>query len=201
MSTNGKVATQEDSINDLSVYITKLETKGTKTNNKIDTLEDSIKELFKCITKFDNIDETVSNKIRESSLSFFSTNLDDLTKRITSLESLCTQLNGKIDSINERHLHQVPVTSNNDNDNHTYSQSTIAILSAPNHPRNTPAPSPKTCIILGDSNTKYVNLEDKHLDSHRVPTYLIEDIDPKHLHWVQKDLDSYRYKEHENTEL
>ena len=170
-----KTATLQDSIKDLSMYITKLETKGTKTNNQIDTVEDSIKDLSKCITKFENIDEFVSNKIRESSSSY-SNNLGDLTKRITSLESLCTQLNDKIDSINNRHLHQVPVTSSsNVSNNLTYNQSTT--VSTPNHPRSSPAPSPKTCIILGDSNTKYVKLADKHLDSHRVPTYLIEDID------------------------
>ena len=50
--------------------------------------------------------------------------------------------------------------------------------SAPSHLRNAPAPSPKTCIILGDSNTKYVKLENNHLDSHRIPTYTINDIDP-----------------------
>ena len=158
------------------MYITKLETKGTKTNNQIDTVEDSIKDLSKCITKFENIDEFVSNKIRESSSSY-SNNLGDLTKLITSLESLCTPLNDKIDSINNRHLHQVPVTSSsNVSNNLTYNQSTT--VSTPNHPRSSPAPSPKTCIILGYSNTKYVKLEDKHQDSHKVPTYLIEEIDP-----------------------
>ena len=34
-------------------------------------------------------------------------------------------------------------------------------------------------LILGDSNTKYIKLYDNQLLSHRIPPYLIEDIDPK----------------------
>ena len=41
------------------------------------------------------------------------------------------------------------------------------------------APNPKTCLILGDSNTKYIKLDDNKLLSHRIPTYLIENINPK----------------------
>ena len=142
------------------------------TNKKIDTLENSINDLSKYITKLDTIEEIVNSKIKESSPPYSPYNLDDLTSRIASLESLCTQLNTKIDSMSNRYPLQVPSASN-----HTTLSQTIT-PSAPNHLRNAPAPSPKTCIILGDSNTKYVKLEDNHLDSHRVPTYTIDDIDP-----------------------
>ena len=43
---------------------------------------------------------------------------------------------------------------------------------------NSCAPNPNTCLILGDSSTKYIKIDDDLLSSHRIPTYLIEDIDP-----------------------
>ena len=42
---------------------------------------------------------------------------------------------------------------------------------------NSCAPNPNTCLILGNSNTKYIKIDDDLLSSHRIPTYLIEDID------------------------
>ena len=87
--------------------------------------------------------------------------------QISNLESLCTQLNSRL------HPSSYPSTN-------------IASLTSPPHNivnQSTQfikphAPSPKTCIIIGDNNTKHVKLEDEHLDSFRVATYLIEDIDP-----------------------
>ena len=81
------------------------------TNKKIDTHENSINDLSKYITKLDTIEEIVNSKIKESS-PYSPYNLDDLTSRIASLESLCTQLNTKIDSMNNRYPLQVQSASN-----------------------------------------------------------------------------------------
>ena len=167
------------SLGDISAFsnITHIEPKEvnnffTVTNKKIDTLEDSINDLSKYTTKLNTIEEIVNSKVRENSPPYSPYNLDDLTSRIASLESLCTQLNTKRDSMSNRYPYQVQSASN-----HPALSQTIT-PSAPSHLRNAPAPSPKTCIILGDSNTKYVKLEDSHLDSLKVPTYVIDDIDP-----------------------
>ena len=82
---------------------------------------------------------------------------------------MCKDLSGKIDTLNST------FTTNHN----------IAIPNIPNLNENssnidivTPK-NPNTCIILGDSNTKYVNLNHHHCHkSTRVPTYTINDIDP-----------------------
>ena len=41
-----------------------------------------------------------------------------------------------------------------------------------------PSPKPTTILVMGDSNTRYVNLGGARVSQVRVPTYTIEDIDP-----------------------
>ena len=41
-----------------------------------------------------------------------------------------------------------------------------------------PSPKPNTILVMGDSNTRYVNLGGARVSQVRVPTYTIEDIDP-----------------------
>ena len=147
-----------------------------QTNNKIGALEESIHDLSKHIAKLDNIEEIVNTKISNiTSTSGSPHKSDEINKRISGLESLCNQLNSNLDSHSPRHPYEATNASINDFSRRNINES---LTPSSSHITSTPAPNPRTCLILGDSNTKYVKLDDSHLNSRRLPTYLIEDIDP-----------------------
>ena len=88
----------------------------------------------------------------------------DLTARISNLESLTTQLKKKLNSIST-----VPTPkfspSRYPNDSH-------------NLPQRTPNASNRSLFILGDSNPCHVNIDDTINTSVKIPTMLIENINP-----------------------
>ena len=96
----------------------------------------------------------------------------DVTARISNVESLITQLNEKLDSINT-----IPTTTYSDsrysNNGHNPSQ-------AP------PNPSNRSLLIIGDSNTRYINIDDAANTSARIPTMLTEDINPMNCRGYKK---------------
>ena len=145
-----------------------IETKVSELTNKDIkpyALTDGIPELTNSIAKLESIDEFVDNKIK--SINSSTNSFDNLTEHISNIESLCTSLDSKLESTNTQHnIRPIPTLSFSSN-------------SDPTHILGHAAPDPKTCLILGDSNTKYVKLDDDQMLSHRIPTYLIEDIDPK----------------------
>ena len=136
------------------------------TLDKLNTIGDNIHDLSNYnVTKLDAIEEFVKKKVENASSSHDS--YSRVIERLDSLESICGQLNSKIDTFNHSSLNSIPLLETQINE-------------PGNNLTNTPspAPNPNSCIILGDSNTKYVSIANSTLDSHRVPTFLIEDIDP-----------------------
>ena len=136
------------------------------TLDKLNTIGDNIHDLSNYnVTKFDAIEEFVKKKVENASSIHDS--YSKVIERLDSLESICGQLNSKIDAFNHSSLNSIPLLETQN-------------IESGNNLTNTPPPvcNPNTCIILGDSNTKYVSLASNTLDSHRVPTFLIEDIDP-----------------------
>ena len=134
-----------------------------KTHDKISNLSDSMHDLSNYATKLDVIEEFVNKKVEN-----VSSNSDSYSKiidRLDSLESICGQLRNKMDSFNVSRLNPIPTVDLDIND--PYKSST-----------STPPHNPNTCVILGDSNTKHVSLSGNRFNSCRVPTFLIEDIDP-----------------------
>ena len=78
-----------------------------QTNNKIGALEGSIHDLSKQIAKLDNIEEIVNTKISNiTSTSSSPHKSDEINKRISGLESLCNQLNSKLDFLSPRHPYE-----------------------------------------------------------------------------------------------
>ena len=115
--------------------------------------------------KLDSIGEIVDSKI--GGMDILPNSFNGLTSQISNLESLCAQLNSRSHPSSGPSIHSTSMASPTHNIVNHSSQFT-----------NSRIPSPKMCIIIGDSNTRHIKLEDKHLDSYRVATYLIEDIDP-----------------------
>ena len=128
-------------------------------SSKLVVIDDKLPSLNNYIAKLDSIEQCVNDRVRRiSSMS----NSNDLTEHISRLESLCSQLSRKIELTNQQHGNATP--------------SSINIQSNP--VIDSPVPNPNTCLIIGDSNTKHIKLDDNQITSQRIPTYLIEDIDP-----------------------
>ena len=162
---NNKLNNLSDVIMKLSPNIT--ENPMSKIATSIDVLDGKINGLSNYACKIDSIEKYLSDRRPLShTIDTSSINSNDkINQRLSHLESLCNQLNCKIDT-----LSNIPAPSPVDHLNSTSS-----------HPNNN-SPShhnPNTCIILGDSNTKYVNINmHKFHNTTRVPTFTISDIDP-----------------------
>ena len=121
------------------------------------------------LEKLENLEEFIRERTHSNLPTTDASSDKFINNRLDKLELLCKDLSGKIDTLNST------FTTNHN----------IAIPNIPNLNQNssnidiiTPK-DPNTCIILGDSNTKYVNLNHHHFHkSTRVPTYTINDIDP-----------------------
>ena len=136
----------------------------TNMDNKPIALNGGLSELSNFTAKLESFDDFVDDKIR--SINSSTNSINNLTEQVSKIDLLCTQINSKLESTNIQNTRPLPSLPISSNDNST-------------HIHNYNAPNPKTCLILGDSNTKYIKLDDNQLLSHRIPTYLIEDIDPK----------------------
>ena len=117
-------------------------------------------------TKLDDIEKLVNDKIEAATISSTTIEVDaDLLARISNLESLTTQLNTKMDSLSTL---KIP------NPNYLPPQHVSSSYESPQ--RVLPRPNDRSLLILGDSNTRHVNIDDSATASVRMPTMLIEDI-------------------------
>ena len=132
-----------------------------KANDRISALGDSIYDLY--VTKLDALEEFVNKKVEN--VSSYSDSHSKIIERLDGLELICSQLKNKMDTFN--FSQSIPSSTLE-----------IGINDSRKFPASTPPPNPNTCIIIGDSNTRHVSLKSNTLDSFRVPTFLIEDIDP-----------------------
>ena len=129
---------------------------------KVEGVDNSFVDISNYITKLDDLEKLVVNKIETLNVPSTHISMDaELTARISNLESLTTQLNKKMDSISTIPTPDHP-SSRHPSRAHNLSEKT---------PSN---PCSSTLLILGDSNTRHINID----DSTRIPTMLIEDIDP-----------------------
>ena len=155
-----------NNINEICNIVTKINASVTerpiwKITDDIELLNGSMTDLSNYITKIDSIeallDRYISQQTRDSPSTSNSNVIHDC---LNQLESLCNQLNNKIDSFTN-----VPAPTQVEHP----TQSTDRNINR----------SPKAYIILGDSNTKYVNINMyKVHHTIRVPTFTIDDIDP-----------------------
>ena len=136
-----------------------------KTYDKISAVSSDIHDLSNYVTKLDTIEELVNKMIDNVLSNSLPASEPHSCKRLENLELICGELTRKMDNFNFKPLNP-----------------TLTIDTEPKIPRTVtppqPHPNPKACIVLGDSNTKHISLSRNTLESHRVPTYLIEDIDP-----------------------
>ena len=167
----------------------------TSIDSKISSVSDSLADLSNYVTKLDDIHmltgtthrlmvDSKSNRSESDTKSF-----DAIDSRIQNLESICAQLSTKIESFDISPLLQYQERFNNIIENSAPTNPHHSSQEHPLEPSTSATqriPKSNTVLIIGDSNTKYVNL---NFPSVRVPTYLIEDIDPTkcigyHKIWV-----------------
>ena len=155
-------------------------------DDKISSVTDNLSDLSNYVTILDSVQKTVNstNTIISSKVSSTdgdSVSLGQLDIRLQKLESICSQLTTKLESFDISALQQYENRLNN-----IMNESTTAVLSTIHNSRTPvgaipstssarPPPTTNTVLIIGDSNTKYVNI---NCPSVRIPTFIIEDIDP-----------------------
>ena len=168
-SLNDSSSTLSHALDTIKHFIIFIHTEPKETNklfskmqDKISTLSDSMHDLSNYVTKLDAIEEFVNKKVENASSD--SDSYSKIIDRLDSLESICGQLRNKIDSFSVSRLKPIPIVDTVTSDSYNSSS-------------NTPPRNPNTCVILGDSNTKHVSFTSNTLNSCRVPTFLIEDID------------------------
>ena len=113
------------------------------------------------------------------------------------MEELCNNLHRKIDSFTNQHPanvphdsipHITPVVTRQVMNNVTPSTTHNSHHQAPNYsttrcntnPTQEAHITPRDCLILGDSNSKYITIDTSHIRTTRIPTYRISDINPEY---------------------
>ena len=155
-------------------------------DDKISSVIDNLSDLSNYVTILDSVQKTVNstNTIINSKVSSTdgdSVSLGQLDIRLQKLESICSQLTTKLESFDISALQQYENRLNN-----IMNESTATVLPTIHNSRTPvgaipstssarPPPTTNTVFIIGDSNTKYVNINSPSV---RIPTFIIEDIDP-----------------------
>ena len=127
-------------------------------------MNNKLTNISNCTTKLDDIEKLVNNKIESHNVPSTHDRIDaDLSARISNLEALTTQLNQKLESLSTipKPNHPPP----------QYPTNSRNLSQSPD-----PNPSSSTLLILGDSNTRHVKIDDSANTTTRIPTMLIEDI-------------------------
>ena len=139
-----------------------------------------------------DLEDFITTKINSLESSYFTDNVT-LTNRISKLEELCNNLNRKFDSFTiqrppNTHCNPIPqVTSNASRQftsnttsfspsNERHQASNHHITQGSTYPTST---TPRDLLILGDSNCKYIKIDNSHIRTTRIPTYRIGDVNPE----------------------
>ena len=156
----------------------KVENYFSSIENMITLANDNLSDLSNYVTILDSIHETVNNTntlVNSKVNSTDSHTLGQLDTRIQKLEHICSQLSTKLESFDSSALQQYKNRLNDIiNENAPTALPTVHESHAPSTTSTRPIPTTNTVLIIGDSNTKYVNINSPSV---RIPTFIIEDID------------------------
>ena len=207
-SLNDNNSTLNHALDTVKHYILHIEPKQVndslhKIDDNLSTVKDKVDSLHEdYVSKLTSIEEFINKRVLVTTPQVDSHNT--LMDRIHNLESLCTQLATKMDTLSQtiatqysglslntftaKPSHNI-VTRNvetNNANNRISNISTPHVTQRQNNEGNhnsyastldvTHRISPSSCLILGDSNTKYIKLP--NIDVTRITTYTISDIDP-----------------------
>ena len=176
--------------------------------SKVSAVSDNLADLSNYVTKLDAIHELIgsTNKLihlKTSSSASGNNLLDVIDSRIQKLESICAELSNKLESFDLSPLQQYQQRFNDiiADSAHLHDPCKARNLVVPSTSATQRTPKTNTVLIIGDSNTKYANLINS--PSVRLPTYLIEDIDPVkcfgyHKIWVHVGINNLKSRNCQN---
>ena len=179
----------KDTDNTLLQKITNLEQLCIELNEKVDNSNRYSQHRNPQLEELEELINAEFNSLKSPS----STDSSRILSRISKVEEICNDLNIKMDSFTNHHPptmtfdtpHMTPITRQEViNNDMPYTQHNKR-HQAPNHdnPQGYTTleahASPRDCLILGDSNSKYININTNHIRTKRIPTYRIEDINPE----------------------
>ena len=181
MNSNDRDHTVLQKINELNQLCNEL-------NHKVDNSKHT---TYHRSPQIADLEELISAKF--DSLKSLSTENVTITHKIHKVEEICSNLHRKMDFFTNQHPPNAPYTST------PYVRRQVMSNSIPFTPHNIrhqapnynttrcntiPTPeahtTPRDCVILGDSNSKYVTIDTNHIRTTRIPTYRITDINPEH---------------------
>ena len=171
-------------------------------DSKVTSINDNLVDLSNYVTKLDDIHKLTdtTNELVHSNLNNPESDkkpFDAFDSRIQKLESICAQLSTKLESFDMRPLLQYQerfkeIIANSAPSNLSHSSNVHRL--EPSTSTSPHLPKTNTVLIIGGSSTKYVNLNSPSV---RLPTYVIEDIDPircfgYHKIWVHVGINNLK---------
>ena len=137
-------------------------------------------------TQLEELEELINSKLNSLG-SPLSTDNVTVIHRISKVEEISNNLHRKIDSFINHHS-PIAASISTPHVPRQIRNNAIAVTARniPHQPTRsniTPTPeariTPRDCLILGDSNSKYINIDTNHIKTTRIPTYRISDINPE----------------------
>ena len=170
--------------------------------SKVTSVSDNLIDLSNYVTKLDAIHElagSTNNIINSKTISSASEtkSLEMIDSRIQKLESISSQLSTKLESLDFSPLQHYQKRFNDiiaEDQPSSYNPPNAHTHEVPSTSAPRRMPKTNTVLRIGDSNTKYINL---NCPTVRLPTYLIEDIDPAkcfgyHKIWVHVGINNLK---------
>ena len=199
---------EPDTLNNFVSNVTKdmemLKCHVTDLSRNITSISDNLSDLSNYVSKLDSLEEFVTKKLESIELESMKSN--DILVRVSNLEELCKTLNTKLD--NRMSDLPPITSSQDNSTSHTLTnieelcrslnyklESHVNITNQTSLPINTPeyhtsphtqinqsmsniSYEPRDCLVIGDSNTKYIHIDTNQIRTKRIATYRISDIQP-----------------------
>ena len=161
-----------NNLTDLSNYVSKLDSLEEFVTKKLESMKSS--NILERVSNLEELCQTLNSKLddRISNPPPINSSQDNTTSHtLANIEELCKSLNHKLDShVNIINPTSLPTTSNHTSSHSQSTQNTNASQNVNYEPRD--------CLVIGDSNTKYIHINTNHIKTKRIATYRIADIQP-----------------------
>ena len=177
------VTSLSDNLSDLSNYVSKLDSLEEFITKKFESMESEAKKSNDMLERVSNLEElcrALNTKLDSSIISTPITSPQDnpTSHTLTNIEELCKSLNHKLES--QSHVNIINPTSlpSNTPNNPTSSNTLINQSMQNTNTSHNSCHEPRDCLVIGDSNTKYIHIDTNQIRTQRIATYRIADIQP-----------------------
>ena len=180
------VTNLSDNLSDLSNYVSKLDSLEEFITKKFESMESDSEakksnDILQRVSNLEELCRALNTKL-DSSISISPPNTspqdNPSSHTLTNIEELCRSLNHKLES--QSHVNFINPTSlpsntpNNPTSSHTLINQSIQNTDTAHNSSH----EPRDCLVIGDSNTKYIHIDTNQIRTQRIATYRIADIQP-----------------------